>query len=65
MDPRKHSKMEITCKSCGKSFDTTFTIDDLVSLPRDQYEAGTLHLCPYCGKLLMYHSEDYREHMSE
>jgi len=55
------SKMSVNCKSCGKSFDSTFTVAEYESLPAEQYEAGTLHLCPYCGFLGTYLLKDYEE----
>lgn len=62
MEPKKDQTiMEITCKTCGKPFDSTFTVDEFVNLSREQYEAGTLHLCPFCGTISLYRLKDYHE----
>lgn len=58
---KDQGKMRLECHSCGKSFDSTFTVEDFGSLPLEQYEAGTLHLCPYCGDLGIYQLKDYKE----
>jgi hypothetical protein len=54
-------KMELKCKACGKAFDSTFSVEEFSLLPRQQYEAGTLHLCPACGNLSIYELKDYQE----
>jgi hypothetical protein len=54
-------KMVVTCKSCGKEFDSTFTFEDFAALSKEQFEAGTLHLCPFCGNLSLYEMKDYHE----
>ena len=54
-------KMVVTCKACGKEFDSTFTLDDFAALSKEQFEAGTLHLCPFCGNLSLYEMKDYHE----
>ena len=59
--PKKEKKMSVTCKNCNKDFDSTFSVDDFQALSKDQYEAGTLHLCPYCGSLTIYKLQDYHE----
>ena len=53
--------MKVKCRTCRKIFDTTFTVEDFESLPRDQIQSGTLHLCPYCGDLSLYMLKDYFE----
>ncbi len=53
--------MVIRCKACNRCFDTTFTPSELASLPVNQFEAGTLHLCPHCGHLATYLLSDYME----
>jgi DNA-directed RNA polymerase subunit RPC12/RpoP len=53
--------MLVKCRSCGRNFDTTFTVQDFGMLPRDQKESGTLHLCPHCGTLSLYMIRDYFE----
>ncbi|MGI0090553.1 MAG: hypothetical protein ACREBS_02480 [Nitrososphaerales archaeon] len=58
---KQAKRMSLTCKSCGKSFDSTFTEEEFALLPRDQNETGTLHLCPLCGNLSTYLLKDYRE----
>lgn len=57
--------MLVRCRSCGKEFDTTFTVDDFAKLPLDQRESGTLHICPYCGVLSLYLIKDYFEDHSK
>jgi len=54
-------KMVLKCKTCGTEFDSTFSVEEFSMLPREQYEAGTLHLCPNCGNLSIYGLKDYRE----
>ena len=54
-------KMLLKCKSCGKIFNSTFTAEDFETIPAEQYEAGTLHLCPHCGALSTYLLKDYFE----
>ena len=54
-------KMVVTCKSCGKEFDSTFSVEDFAALSKEQHEAGTLHLCPFCGNLSIYEMKDYHE----
>lgn len=54
-------KMILRCKSCGRKFDSTFSVDEFSSLPSGQFEAGTLHLCPDCGNLSIYELKDYQE----
>jgi DNA-directed RNA polymerase subunit RPC12/RpoP len=48
----------VTCKSCGREFDTHVRID------RKSFERGTLaanyHLCPHCGQRRTYAKADYR-----
>jgi hypothetical protein len=56
------NKMSLDCKSCGNSFDSTFTVEEYESLPTEQYEAGTLHICPHCGFLGTYLLKDYKEY---
>ncbi len=57
----KEHRMSLKCKSCGRFFDSTFTVEEFASLPTDQTEVGTLHLCPSCGALAIYHLKDYVE----
>ncbi len=59
------TKMSLNCKSCGESFDSTFTVAEYESLPTEQYEAGTLHICPHCGFLGTYLLKDYKEERKE
>ena len=54
-------KMALTCKNCKREFNSTFSIDDFACLSEDQHEAGTLHLCPFCGTLTIYQMTDYHE----
>ncbi|MDA4112276.1 MAG: hypothetical protein OK439_07020 [Thaumarchaeota archaeon] len=54
-------KMALACKSCHAEFDSTFSVEDFVTLSKEQYEAGTLHLCPFCGNLSIYELKDYHE----
>jgi DNA-directed RNA polymerase subunit RPC12/RpoP len=54
-------KMVLTCKSCGKTFSSTFSVGEMEDISQEQYEAGTLHLCPHCGNLSMYLIRDYHE----
>ena len=54
-------KMVVSCKACGKEFDSTFSVDDFAGLSKEQHEAGTLHLCPFCGNLSIYELKDYHE----
>jgi predicted RNA-binding Zn-ribbon protein involved in translation (DUF1610 family) len=56
-----NKKMIVVCKSCGAKFDSTCAVAEYESLSKDQYEAGTLHLCPNCGFLGTYLLKDYRE----
>lgn len=48
----------VTCKSCGRDFDTRVRLD------RKSFERGTLaanyHLCPHCGRQMTYRKVDYR-----
>ncbi|MGI0080226.1 MAG: hypothetical protein ACRECH_11430 [Nitrososphaerales archaeon] len=60
-NPSDNVKMLIKCKSCAKLFDSTFTAEEFASLPKDQNESGTLHLCPHCGQLSIYLLKDYVE----
>jgi len=57
----KPNIMTLDCHSCGRSFDSTFTSSEFSYLPKEQYETGTLHLCPHCGNLSMYLLKDYFE----
>jgi hypothetical protein len=61
-DQKPEPKMVITCKSCNQEFDSTFSVEDFATLPKEQYESGTLHLCPFCGILSIYALKDYHEH---
>jgi len=59
MDKRK--KMVLRCKSCGKEFDSTFSVEEFSMISEEQRDAGTLHLCPSCGNLSIYELKDYFE----
>lgn len=63
VDPEKltSKKMVLKCKSCRNYFDSTFSVEEFSQLPRDQNQAGTLHLCPHCGNLSIYELVDYKE----
>jgi len=61
-DQKPDPKMVLTCKSCKEEFDSTFSVEDFATLPKEQYESGTLHLCPSCGNLSIYELKDYHEH---
>jgi hypothetical protein len=54
-------KMVLTCKFCGKNFDSTFSVKEIEQISEEQFEAGTLHLCPYCGNLSTYQIRDYHQ----
>jgi DNA-directed RNA polymerase subunit RPC12/RpoP len=54
-------KMVLKCKACGNDFQSTFSVREFSMLSQEQYEAGTLHLCPDCGNLSIYKMKDYRE----
>ena len=54
-------KMVVSCMSCGQEFDSTFSVEDFAALSKEQHEAGTLHLCPFCGNLSIYEMKDYHE----
>lgn len=54
-------KMILKCKSCNEEFDSTFSVEEFSSLPEDQHQTGTLHLCPHCGNLSIYGLSDYKE----
>jgi predicted RNA-binding Zn-ribbon protein involved in translation (DUF1610 family) len=58
---KETKKMVLRCKSCGQEFDSTFSIEEFSMLSKEQYEAGTLHLCPSCGNLSIYTLKDYKE----
>ena len=58
-------KMVVSCKSCGQEFDSTFSVNDFAALSKEQHEAGTLHLCPFCGNLSIYEMKDYHERQSK
>jgi predicted RNA-binding Zn-ribbon protein involved in translation (DUF1610 family) len=58
---KETEKMVLRCKSCGHKFDSTFSIEEFSMLSKEQYEAGTLHLCPSCGSLSIYVLKDYEE----
>ena len=58
---RLKMKMWLKCKSCGKVFNSTYTSEEFATIPKEQYEAGTLHLCPHCGSLSTYLLKDYFE----
>ncbi len=58
---RKNKAMMVNCRACGRSFETTFSVDDFERLSSDQSEAGTLHICPHCGDLGLYKMKDYFE----
>ena len=58
---KETKKMVLKCKSCGQEFDSTFSIEEFSMLSKEQYEAGTLHLCPTCGNLSIYVLKDYEE----
>ena len=60
-EEQKKKMMLVKCRSCAKSFDTTFTVQDFETLSRNQMESGTLHLCPQCGNLSLYVLKDYFE----
>ncbi|MDA4131345.1 MAG: hypothetical protein OK457_11290 [Thaumarchaeota archaeon] len=60
-DQKLEPKMVVTCKACAKDFDSTFSVEDFATLSKEQYEAGTLHLCPHCGNLSIYVLKDYHE----
>jgi len=55
------AKMVLACKSCSISFDSTFTVDEFSLVSEQQFESGTLHICPHCGNLSIYLMKDYRE----
>lgn len=50
-------RLWVTCKHCGREFDTHRVMD------RKSFEKGTLaanyHACPYCGQRLTYKKADY------
>jgi len=58
---KETKKMVLKCKSCGVVFDSTFSIEEFSILSKEQYESGTLHLCPSCGNLSIYVLKDYEE----
>ncbi len=58
---KETKKMVLKCKSCGQDFDSTYSIEEFSMLSKEQYEAGTLHLCPSCGNLSIYVLKDYGE----
>jgi len=58
---KETKKMSLKCKSCGQVFDSTFSLEEFSMLSKEQYEAGTLHLCPTCGNLSIYVLKDYEE----
>lgn len=58
---QKNKAMKVNCRACGRSFETTFSVDDFERLSSDQSEAGTLHICPHCGDLGLYKMKDYFE----
>lgn len=58
---QKKKTMMVNCRACGKSFDTTFAVEDFERLSVDQSEAGTLHICAHCGDLGLYRMKDYFE----
>jgi len=58
---KETKKMVLKCKSCGQEFDSTFSTEEFSMLSKEQYEAGTLHLCPTCGNLSIYVLKDYEE----
>ena len=60
-DEQEKKMMLVKCRSCAKSFDTTFNVQDFETLSRNQMESGTLHLCPHCGNLSLYVLKDYCE----
>jgi hypothetical protein len=64
MKEKQSNKMVLKCKSCGSYFDSTFSVEEFSSLPPDQNESGTLHLCPQCGNLSIYELKDYKEPQS-
>ncbi len=53
--------MLVKCAKCNKLFDSSFTVDDFLSLSEQQLESGTLHICVYCGHLGLYRVKDYVE----
>jgi predicted RNA-binding Zn-ribbon protein involved in translation (DUF1610 family) len=60
-DSKLSKKMILKCKSCGASFDSTFSSEEFSMLSQDQNRSGTLHLCPNCGNLSIYELKDYQE----
>ena len=63
MTLKTKNKMSLICKSCREAFDSAFTVADFESLAVEQYEAGTLHICPHCGFLGTYLLKDYKEEL--
>jgi DNA-directed RNA polymerase subunit RPC12/RpoP len=60
-DRTTNQRMVLKCKSCGSEFDSTFSVEEFSLLSKEQYEAGTLHLCPHCGNLSIYELKDYHD----
>ncbi len=56
--PMSKLQLWVTCKSCGREFDTRVRMDS------KSFERGTLaanyHLCPYCDQRRTYAKADYR-----
>jgi predicted RNA-binding Zn-ribbon protein involved in translation (DUF1610 family) len=61
MTEPEQKKMVLKCKACGNDFQSTFSVREFSMLSQEQFEAGTLHLCPDCGNLSIYKMKDYRE----
>jgi hypothetical protein len=58
---KKALSMIVSCRACGREFESTFTNEDFAKLPLIQKESGTLHICPHCGNLGLYAIRDYHE----